>query len=124
MSFSFSTPFNDISRVRFYIGDVSADRAIFQDEVIVAVIAQTGTWQTAVIACIQNIISQLSSQSDFKADWLSVDYKTALQYWQNQLNLLARQLGVPNGRIVATATYLWRPDSNQQGEPTYPKNMS
>lgn len=124
MTFSFVTPFNDISRVRFNIGDVNGDRAIFSDEIITAVIIEVGTWQAAVIACIQDIIAQLTAQPNFRADWLSVDYTTALANYQALLNLKARQLNVPNGQITATSSYLWRPDSNQQSSPAYPKHIT
>lgn len=119
-TFDLTGGFTPLTHVRFEIGDVNSDRQILQDETINAVIADTGSWQTAVIACIENIIMQLTSQPDFRADWLQVDYRTALEYYQKMLPLKARQLGVPMGQVRANARYIWRPDSNQTSEPTYP----
>lgn len=120
MTFTFAQPFDNIARVRINIGDVDSTRAIFSDEVINAAITEAGTWQSAVIMLIQSIIAQLSSQPTMRADWLQVDYQTALDSWQKLLPIKARQLGVASGQITATAQYIWRPDSDQTAEPTYP----
>lgn len=122
MTFTFATPFNNISLVRFNIGDVNSDRAIFTDEVIQAAIDYYGTWQIATVNLIQNIIMQLSSNPDFKADWLQSDYKTSLQYYTDMITRVARQLGVPYGQIQASAGFIWRPDSRQTAPPVYPQD--
>lgn len=120
-TYDLTNGFTPLSHVRFNIGDVDANRAIFQDEVINAVIADAGTWQKAVILCIQSVIAMLSSNPDFHADWLSVSYKQAVDSWTKLLTLKSRELGVPMGQITATPLYIWRPDSFQTEEPTYPE---
>lgn len=119
-TYDLTSGFTPLTHVRFNIGDVQADRAIFQDEVINAVVADAGSWQKAVILCIQSVIAMLSSNPDFKADWLSVSYKEAIASWTALLNLKSRELGVPSGQITARTAYIYRPDSFQTTEPTYP----
>lgn len=112
----------NVNLVRWNIGDINSDRQIFQNEVIDAVVSNVGSWQAAVIGCIENIIMQLSSNPTFKADWLQVDYKTALESYKNMLTLKARDLGVPVGQITSTALYIWRPDSMETSQIVYPQD--
>lgn len=119
-TFDLTNGFTPLTHCRFHIGDVDSTRAIFQDEVINAVITDAGSWQKAVILCIQSIIAMLSSNPDFHADWLTVSYDKAIASWTSLLSLKSRELGVPSGQITATALYIWRPDSDQLAEPTYP----
>lgn len=123
MTFTYNTnPFDNVARVRFWTGDVDVNRAIFQDEVINGVIQDQGTWQTAAVVLIQNIIMQLSGQPDFHADWLTVDYKTALQYYSQMIIRVARQLGVPYSPIASAVNYTYRADSAQTQQPNYPQD--
>jgi hypothetical protein len=119
-TYDLTNGFTNLTRVRFNVGDVDASRAIWQDEVINAVITDAGSWQKAVILLIQSVIAMLSSNPDFHADWLTVSYDKAIASWTALLNLKSRELGVPSGQIVATALYIYRPDSFQTTEPTYP----
>lgn len=119
-TYDLTNGFTNLTRVRFNVGDVDASRAIWQDEVINAVITDAGSWQKAVILLIQSVIAMLSSNPDFHADWLTVSYDKAIASWTALLNLKSRELGVPSGQIVATAVYIYRPDSFQTSEPIYP----
>ncbi len=120
-SYLSGTTFSDSDLVRFHTGDVDCSRAIFSNEEITAIIDTAGSWQVAVILGIQSIIARMSTNPDFKADWLSTDYKTAIASFTNLLTLKARELGVPMSTITANARYIWRPDSFQTSEPTYPE---
>lgn len=123
MTFTFDPAtdgWTDLNHVRWEIGDINADRIIFSDEIIDAVVSDQGTWQTAVISCLLTIIMQISSNPDMTADWLHVSYKTALDSYQRMLTIKARELGVPVGQITATALYIWRPDSDQTSAVVYP----
>lgn len=125
MTFSFNPGtdgWTNLNHVRWEIGDVNSDRVIFTDEIINAVISDQGSWQTAVISCIMTIIMQLNSNPTFKADWLQVDYKTALDGYEKMLTIKARELGVPVGQITATALYIWRPDSMETSQIVYPQD--
>ena len=125
MTFSFNPGtdgWTDLNHVRWEIGDINSDRVIFSDEIIDAVISDQGSWQTAVIACILTIIMQLNSNPDFKADWLQVSYKTALDGYNKMLLIKARELGVPVGQITSEALYIWRPDSMETSQIVYPQD--
>jgi len=69
MTFHYQPGLDDVSRVRFHLGDTVETGAKFQDEEIAAVISEKGSWQQAVIACILNLMARLSIP-DFTADWL------------------------------------------------------
>jgi hypothetical protein len=119
-SFDISSGFDNVSHVRYNIGDTDCTRAWFTNEEITAIVADQGSWQAAVISCLLNIVARLSGEPDFRADWLQVDYKTALDSYRKLLTIKARELGVPYGQIVATPVYIYRPDSDQTASPTYP----
>ena len=114
------TTFTDGDLFRFHTGDTDCTRQIFSDEEITAIIANAGTWQKGVILGIQSLIARMSTNPDFHADWLTVDYKEAIASFTKLLTLKARELGVPSGQIIGAALYIWRPDSFQTEEPTYP----
>ncbi len=125
MTFSFdpgTAGWTDLNHVRWEIGDINSDRVIFSDEIINAVVSDQGSWQTAVIACIMTIIMQLNSNPDFKADWLQVSYKTALDGYNKMLLIKARELDVSVGQIKSTALYIWRPDSMETSQIVYPQD--
>lgn len=112
MTFTYTpgTP-NDITRVRFSIGDTVEDTAILSDEEITFAVTEQGSWQGAVIACIRFIITKLS-EPDFQADWLRVSASEARKSWERMLAEKKDEFGL--GRSVsssAVATY--RVDSNQ-----------
>jgi hypothetical protein len=120
MTFTYSPFTADKDRVRFHTGDTDSTRAWFTDEEITAIITEAGSWQSAVIACIQNIIARLSGEPDFRADWLQVSQANALKSFRALLKDKARELGVALSPVRASVGYVYRADSNQSQEPTYP----
>lgn len=106
MAFTYTpsaTP-SDITRVRYHIGDTAEATAIFSDEEITMVIAEAGSWQGAVLSCIRSIIARISAEPNFTADWLRVDYATALAGYQKLIALKAAELGVSGTSNPITAT--------------------
>jgi hypothetical protein len=122
MSFTYnlSTP-TDVTRVRFHIGDTDATLAIFSDEEIEFVITEAGSYQRAVIWCIQNIITKISAEPDSTADWLRVDWGRSLRGYQALLAVKRQELGVTStgNTLVATAWHTYRADSLQSEAPDY-----
>lgn len=104
---------DDITRVRFHLGDTDEAAAILTDEEISFAIDMAGGWEAAVIACIQTIIGRLAGEPDFRADWLSVDSSEALDTWRQLLAEKRREFGISRVRSQAKTTY--RPDSYQTG---------
>jgi len=104
---------NDVSLVRFHIGDTSTDGNYLEDETIQYWV-DAGTVGSAVIACLKYIITQLSSP-DFKQDWLSVSNKEARQGFENLLKVKAQELGISLSGVTASATISlpYRADSDQ-----------
>lgn len=108
---------NDITRVRFHLGDTDVDAPIFDDSEITFMISEMGSWQQAVIACIQSIIGRISAEPDFQADWLSVDASSALNGYKTLLSEKRNQLGIPSLRSRGQAVY--RGDSDQTSAPDW-----
>lgn len=89
-----------VELVRFHVGDSDSDAPIFSDETILGLLRSfDGDVGKTVIACIENIIAQLS-MPNFTADWLSIDTKTAREGFQALMNTKRRAFGMANeGRI-------------------------
>jgi len=106
MAFTYApsaTP-SDITRVRYHIGDTTEATAIFSDEEITMAIAESGNWQLAVLGCIRSIIARISAEPSFTADWLRVDYATALAGYQKLLAIKAAQFGYSTGASPITVS--------------------
>lgn len=81
-TFDLSGGFDDLARVRFALGDVDAAAPIFDDETILAVIAdKDGSWAEAAVALIDNLVAQLAATPSFTADWLKLDPAAATRYY-------------------------------------------
>lgn len=118
MTFTYTlSPATDLTRVRFHLGDTDEDAAMFSDEEIAFVITEAGTWQRAVIACIENLIAKLAATPDFEADWLRVDASKALASYKALLIEKKRALGV--GGLVATGVHVYRADSDLTESPDW-----
>ena len=123
MSYSFDAALaTDVSLVRFHIGDNNSEGHYLEDETIQYFVTASGV-STAVIRCIQYIITQLS-QPDFRKDWLSVSNAEARKGYENLLKIKAQELGVSISGAVMTSsvTLPYRPDSymtsgSQNGAP-------
>lgn len=111
----------DKDRVRFHVKDYDTTQPNpkWSDELIVAVIADQGSWQKAVIALLTDLLIALSNP-DFKADWLEVsNQKAAADSIRLLLAQKKKELGVTTGKITASFVHVHRQDSLQKTEPSY-----
>ena len=106
---------NDITRVRFHIGDTVESSAMYSDEEITFGIAEGGSYQQAVIILLQNLIARLSAEPDFTADWLRVDNRRSVEGYRVLLQEKRRQFGISAVRARGKAVY--RSDSGQTEAP-------
>lgn len=117
MTFTYTpSSVNDITRVRYHIGDTVESGALFTDEEITMVITETGTYQTAVISLLQAMIAKYS-EPDFRADWLSVNSSKAVASLRTLLSQKRKEFGISG--ISSNNVYTWRPDSSQTEAPDY-----
>jgi hypothetical protein len=100
---------DDVTRVRFHVGDVDAEAAIFSDEEIAYVVREEGSWQAGVIACLQSLIARLAADPKFTADWLTVERGEALAAYRKALREKRAEFGLP--AVRATASGVYRADS-------------
>jgi secreted Zn-dependent insulinase-like peptidase len=91
---------DEVSLVRFHIGDTSDKGHYLENETIQYFISADG-WKKAVIVCIRYIITQLSSP-DFKQDWLDVSNSTARKGYEQMLKDKQIELGI--GRLFASSS--------------------
>ena len=120
MTFSYdpSSP-DDVTRVRYHIGDTDEDTAIFSDEEIAFVLDEEDDHiGKTVVSLIQSVMARLAHEPDMTADWLRVDWRRSAENWKALLSEKRRrfQLGA-----VASAggQHAWRPDTRQRDEPDY-----
>jgi hypothetical protein len=116
MSFTFDAALgDDVSLVRFHIGDIDADGYYLEDETIQYFVT-AGTVGSAVIACIKHIISQLS-KPDFRKDWLAVsNMAEACKGYQALLAQKASEFGLPLYTASVTISQPYRADSAQDSD--------
>jgi hypothetical protein len=107
---------NDVSLVRFHIGDTNADGAFLEDETINYLVTTYSVGE-AVVRSIQYIITQLS-QPDFKLDWLSVSNKEARTGYEKLLKEKAQELGIRLSKLTPSSTISqpYRADSYQDSD--------
>lgn len=113
MSFTFDNALNDdVSLVRFHVGDTDSDGYFLHNETIQYWVDQDNV-ASAVIACIRYILSQLS-KPDFKLDWLSVSGMKEARAGYEAL-LVQKQVELGEIYITATSTISmpYRSDSYQ-----------
>ena len=109
---------NDITRVRYHVGDTEEAAAIFTDEEITFAIDEEGTWQKAVIASIRSVIARIAGEPDMTADWLRVDWRRSSDNWLMLLNEKKSQFGL-GAKGNSGGRHAYRPDSLQKSEPDY-----
>lgn len=109
----------DITRVRFHMGDVIQETAIFSDEEITFAISEAGTWQKAVIACIRSVMARLSAEPDMQADWLKIDWRRSAENWKLLLSEKAQEFGVGKARSSTGGQHVHRVDGLQKTEPDW-----
>ena len=103
MTFTFNVALtDDVSLVRFHIGDTNTDGHYLEDATINYFVTNSGV-STAVIRCIQYIITQLS-QPDFRLDWMSVSNQAAREGYEKLLKTKAIELGVSLSGAYAAST--------------------
>lgn len=119
MSFSFDLALGDnVSLVRFYIGDTDKNGYFLDDETINYWISQ-GNVETATIACIKFILSQLS-RPNFSLDWLSVSgMAEAKKGYEELLSEKEREFGLRSIIPTSTISQPYRADSLQDSDTNY-----
>lgn len=83
---------DDVSLVRFHVGDNSSEGHYLEDEEIQYFVS-VGSVGTAVIACIKHIIAKLSTPN-FRLDWLTVSNNEARQGFEALLKLKGAEFGI------------------------------
>jgi hypothetical protein len=125
MTFSFDASLADsVSLVRFHIGDTD-DEGYFLDDETIEYWINAGNAESAVIACIKYILSQLS-RPNFSLDWLSVSgMKDAKQGYEELLYQKEREFGLRSIIATSTISQPYRADSLQDTDDTdYPNYHS
>lgn len=119
MTFTYDlvTP-TDVTRVRRHLGDTDQNTAIFSDEEISFILDEEGTVAKAVIACIKTIIAKLSAEPNMKADWLQVDWATAMAGWKTLLAEKKTEFNL-GWQLSSGGQHSYRPDSLQKEAPDY-----
>jgi len=107
---------NNVSLVRFHIGDTNEDGAFLADETINYLVTTYSVGE-AVVRSIQYIITQLS-QPDFKLDWLSISNKEARAGYEKLLKEKAQEFGIRLSKLTPTSTISqpYRADSYQDSD--------
>lgn len=112
MTFKFDpTLQDDVSLVRFHIGDTKPQGHYLEDETIKRFVDLTD-WKHAVITCIMYIITQLS-QPDFVKDWLEVSNAKAREGYENLLKEKRVELRIGTFTATSTMSLPTRADSFQ-----------
>lgn len=120
MAFTFDASLgDDVSLVRFHIGDTDADGYYLEDETI-QYFVDAGSVGSAVIASIKYIITQLS-KPDFRKDWLAVsNMAQARKGFEDLLAKKEAEFGLQDVSASATISLPYRADSLQDSdEDTY-----
>jgi len=104
---------DDVSYIRFQIGDTNTSGMFLQDETIQAIFDMSDDYGDAIVECIQYIITQLS-QPNFSLDWMSVSGMESARAGYEKL-LERRKVEYSIQRMVVTSTIAlpYRADSNQ-----------
>ena len=116
MTYSFDASLaDDVSLVRFHIGDNSVDGYYLEDETIQYFVT-AGSVGSAVIACIKYIISQLS-KPDFRLDWMAVSSMAdARKGYEDLLAKKVIEFGLPLYTASSTISQPYRADSKQDSD--------
>ena len=115
-TYSITSPYTNLDRVRFALGDTDSTAAKFSDEEINFQISEQTTWQAAVITLLQGLIAKLSIPN-FTADWLQVDATTARKDLMWLLQQKRNEYGI--SQLSVETGYAWRPDSRQNTSPDF-----
>jgi hypothetical protein len=117
MTATYDTSLGDnVSLVRFHIGDTDTTEPRLSDEEITYMVTNTDSLGLAVAACINALIAQLSVPN-FTADWLTVDHASARAGYYQLLAIKRREFGLSG--ISAKFKPVYRQDSAQTESPDY-----
>lgn len=112
MTFTFDTTLaTDLALVRFHIGDVNEEGHYLEDATIDYFVTNYSVGE-AVVACIQHIITQLSTPN-FSQDWLTVSVSEARKGYEALLAAKKIEFGISRMVPVAEIALPYRADSNQ-----------
>lgn len=120
MTFSYTpspTP-NDVTKIRYWIGDTDEAVAIFSDEEIAMAVGMEGGAQAATISLIQSIIGRLAAEPNITADWLRVDWRGNIGAWEKLLAQRRREFGL-GLRLTVRGQSPYRADSFQDTAPDW-----
>lgn len=109
---------NDITRIRRHISDTVEATAIYSDEELTFFLAEEGTVAKTVIACIKQVIAKLAAEPNMKADWLQVDWASAIAAWRVLLADKKQEFGL-GWQVGSGGQHVYRPDSDQKEAPDY-----
>lgn len=122
MTFTFDPTLADnVSLVRFHIGDVHEEGFYLADETLSYLVTTHGV-AGAVVRAIDFIITQLS-QPNFKLDWLSVTNSEARAGYEKLKKEKEQELGVNTGAVASSSVSLpsradsYMTSSDQDGAP-------
>lgn len=118
-TYDLTAPVEDVSRVRFHLGDTNEATAIYSDEEIAFAIEEEGSWQGAVIGCIRGVLARLAGEPDMTADWLRVDWRRSVDGWKMLLKDKERLFGIGGARASSGGQHAWRPDGLLEEAPTW-----
>ena len=120
MTFSYvpgATP-NDVTKVRYYIGDTDANAAMFTDEEITMALSLEGSVPGAVIGLIRAAMARLAHEPDMTADWLTINWRRNAENWAALLKQRKAEFGL-GARAVTGHQHAYRADSYQDTAPDW-----
>lgn len=121
MTYTFNAALaDDVSLVRFHVGDTNTDGHYLEDETIQYFVTNYGV-SKAVVRCIVYIITQLS-QPNFRLDWLSVSNEQAREGYEKLLKQKAIELGVSLSGAVASASISLPMRADSYQDSAYPED--
>lgn len=118
MSFNYNPAIpDDVTRVRFHIGDRAEAVAWYQDEEIDFAIDEEGGWKPAVISLLTGMIVEIGREPQMRADWLQINWAGSVEALQAALAEKRARFGIAARSGSAKATY--RSDSLQTEAPEW-----
>jgi hypothetical protein len=120
MAFTYTpsaTP-DDVTIIRYHIGDTTEATAIYSDAEINMVLSIEGAVNLAVISLIKGIIARIAMEPDMTADWLRVEWRRSTDNWKTLLAEKRREFGL--GAVASSSgQHAYRADSFQNESPDW-----
>ncbi|NBW08353.1 MAG: hypothetical protein EBR82_10030 [Caulobacteraceae bacterium] len=105
MSFSFNPALdNDVSKVRFFIGDTDSDDYHLEDESISAMVTLFGGYVSAAEQCCLSIAAKYASKVDTDIESVSVKYSQLQKHFTEMASNIKRKAGELNACAGLLAT--------------------